>query len=48
MTPATWLMGLIRRVISKDKIQEDVTAEELRAMVRLSLTIEEQCMVSRA
>jgi CBS domain containing-hemolysin-like protein len=37
MAPATWLTGLITRVISKGKTQEDVTAEELRAMARLSL-----------
>jgi CBS domain containing-hemolysin-like protein len=37
MTPATWLTGLITRVISKGNTQEDVTSEELRAMVRLSL-----------
>ena len=37
MTPATWLTGLITRVISKGKTQEDVTTEELKAMVRLSV-----------
>jgi CBS domain containing-hemolysin-like protein len=37
MTPAIWLTGLITRVISKGKTQEDVTAEEIRAMARLSL-----------
>lgn len=37
MTPATWLTGLVTRVISKGKTQEDVTMEELRAMVRLGL-----------
>jgi CBS domain containing-hemolysin-like protein len=37
MTPATWLTGFITRVISKGKSQEDITAEELRAMVRLTL-----------
>ena len=37
MTPATWLTGLVTRVISKGKTQEDVTTEELKAMVRMSL-----------
>jgi CBS domain containing-hemolysin-like protein len=37
MTPAIWLTGLVTRVISKGKTQEAVTAEEVRAMVRLGL-----------
>jgi CBS domain containing-hemolysin-like protein len=37
MTPAIWLTTLITGLISKGKTQEDITAEELRAMTRLSL-----------
>ena len=37
MTPAIWLSSLITRLIAKEKVQESVTAEELRIMARISL-----------
>jgi len=37
MTPAIWMTSLITGLISKGKTREDITAEELRAMTRLSL-----------
>ena len=37
MTPTIWMTSLITGLISKGKTREDITAEELRAMTRLSL-----------
>jgi CBS domain containing-hemolysin-like protein len=37
MTPAIWMTSLITGLISKGKTPEDITAEELRVMTRLSL-----------
>ncbi len=37
MTPAIWLSSLITRLIAKEKVQESVTAEELRIMAHISL-----------
>jgi len=37
MTPAIWLSGLITHLISRGKTEEDITAEEIRIMARLSL-----------
>ena len=37
MTPAIWISTLITRLISRGKTKEDITAEEIRIMARLSL-----------
>ncbi len=37
MTPAIWLSGLITRLFTGDKSEEEITAEEIRVMARLSL-----------
>ncbi|MFH1628509.1 MAG: hemolysin family protein [Pseudomonadota bacterium] len=37
MAPATWLTRLITRLISRDKREEAITAEEIQIMARLSL-----------
>jgi CBS domain containing-hemolysin-like protein len=37
MTPAIWLSSLLTRMIARDKPGEDITAEEIRVMARLSL-----------
>ncbi len=37
MAPALWLSGFLTRLISKEKLEESVTATELRVMARLSL-----------
>ena len=37
MTPAIWLSGLVTHLISRGKAEEDITAEEIRIMARLSL-----------
>jgi CBS domain containing-hemolysin-like protein len=37
MTPLTFLTGLVTRLISRGKVNESVTAEEIRVMARLSL-----------
>ena len=36
MAPVIWFSGLITRLFSGDKSQEEITAEEIRAMARLS------------
>ncbi len=37
MAPASWLSGLLTRLVSKEKKEESVTSEELQVMARLSL-----------
>lgn len=37
MTPAVWLSGLVTRIVAGDKTENDITAEEIRAMARSSL-----------
>jgi CBS domain containing-hemolysin-like protein len=37
MTPAIWLSSLITRVITRNKTEEDITAEEIRVMAHSSL-----------
>lgn len=37
MAPATWLTRLVTRLISRDKREEAITAEEIQVMARLSL-----------
>ncbi len=37
MTPAIWLSSLITSMITRNKAEEDITAEELRIMAQLSL-----------
>ena len=37
MTPAIWLSSLITRMITRNKAEEDITAEEIRAMAHSSL-----------